>query len=107
ALVFGDMDDPTSRLARELANVPAKIRRPEQRTRPKAFYLGAHPDTLDPLAPKKLPIYMWSDRASSGERRPATNGSPTHAERHTAVVSYDIPKPTPWQWKVSSYIWTK
>src|SRR4051812_6899233 len=61
ALVFGDMDDPTSRVSRELAANPAKVRRPEQRTKPKAFYLGAHPDTLDPLAPVHNDLYAWSD----------------------------------------------
>ena len=100
ALVFGDLDDPTSRVAKELANVPAKVRRPEQRTKPKAFYLGAHPDTLDPLASKQLPIYMWSDRTPPTGQRSAVGGQ-------QSVVSYDIPKPAPWQWKVSSYIWTK
>ena len=99
ALVFGDMDDPASKVSRELASVPAKVRRPEQRTKPKAFYLGAHPDTLDPLAVTHGPTYAWSEN-----RGPTP---PTRKLVNSSTVSYDIPKSRPWGWKVSAYIWTK
>ncbi len=109
ALVFGDRDDPTSRVSRELASQAVAVRRPEQRTRPKAYYIGAHPDTLDPLAPSRAQIYAWSDHI--GGQWPGTNGKragrPSAISHQPSAVSYDIPKPRPWGWKVSTYIWTK
>jgi len=107
ALVFGDMDDPTSRVSREIAAKKVTVRRPEQRTRPKAFYIGAHEAALDPLAAEHEEIYMWSD---TGDRRPETGAvrSPVSGIRSPVPrVSYDIPRQRTWGWKVSSYIWTK
>jgi Fe-S-cluster-containing dehydrogenase component/formate-dependent nitrite reductase membrane component NrfD len=120
ALIFGDMDDPSSRVARELATQKVTVRRPEQRTRPKAFYIGAHEATLDPLAAEHESMYMWAD-APKGSR---TDGKERRADRETgrragtrdagrgnghppARVAYDIPRQRAWGWKVSSYIWTK
>jgi Fe-S-cluster-containing dehydrogenase component/formate-dependent nitrite reductase membrane component NrfD len=107
ALVFGDMDDPTSRVSRELAANPAKVRRPEQRTKPKAFYLGAHPDTLDPLAPVHNDLYAWSDNRRPDGRTVRRSPLPLNTDARPSTVAYDIPKSKPWGWKVSSYIWTK
>jgi Fe-S-cluster-containing dehydrogenase component/formate-dependent nitrite reductase membrane component NrfD len=101
ALLFGDLDDPTSKVSRALGAQPVSVRRPEQGTRPKAFYVGAHQAALDPLGASHETMYMWSDR-------PRGNGR--HSKRSlplAARVSYDIPKPKPWGWKVSLYIWTK
>jgi len=110
ALVFGDMDDPSSRVARELKAHPVAVRRPEQRTRPKAFYIGAHAAALDPLAARHEAMYMWADRPGNG----GGNGSGGHSTRPLptsdalpARVAYDIPRQRTWGWRVSSYIWTK
>ncbi len=62
ALVFGDLDDPASRVNRVIGAHPVTVRRPEQGTKPKAFYVGAHQATLDPLAATHDESYMWSDR---------------------------------------------
>ena len=107
ALVFGDIDEPRSAVAQALKTNKVAVRRPEQRTRPKAFYIGAHEDALDPLAAKHESMYAWSDREPGAGSRTTGgrggNGSPLPA----SVVAYDIPKAKPWGWKVSSYIWTK
>ena len=104
ALLFGDLDDPTSKVSRARAANPVTVRRPEQRTRPKAFYIGANEATLDPLAAEHGPTYMWSDRGNNGRAERSTGGQP---HRPTAVVSYDIPRQRAWGAMVSSYIWTK
>jgi len=88
-------------VSRELKAKKVAVRRPEQQTRPKAFYIGAHEATLDPLAADHEAMYMWSDRPVGA--RPTTHG----ARRMPARVAYDIPRQTTWGWKVSSYIWTK
>src|SRR5260221_1272218 len=101
ALIFGDMDDASSKVARTLKEQKVTVRRPEQRTRPKAFYVGAHEAALDPLAAEHTGMYAWADghRESNGKRadRPA----------RPAVVAYDVPRQRTWGLKVAAYIWTK
>lgn len=50
AIIAGDLDDPQSRISRLRAEHPTSVRRPEQGTSPKLFYIDAHQVTLDPLA---------------------------------------------------------
>jgi Fe-S-cluster-containing dehydrogenase component/formate-dependent nitrite reductase membrane component NrfD len=107
ALVFGDLDDPTSAARRRLDGRPVAVRRPEQRTKPKAFYLGAHEATLDPLAADHGPMYAWADRTGEGSAAPRQRDTARRPAGPPARVSYDIPKSRPWGWRVSSYIWTK
>ena len=66
SLVFGDLDDPASRASRLVSNRPTTVRRAEQGTQPKAFYLGASEAALDPLVPVHETGYMWSDRRTGG-----------------------------------------
>jgi Fe-S-cluster-containing dehydrogenase component/formate-dependent nitrite reductase membrane component NrfD len=75
SLVFGDLDDPDSRVSHLTARRPTTVRRPEQGTNPKAFYLGGSEAALDPLVPVHEERYMWSDRRHGG------------AKDHTAEVS--------------------
>ncbi len=75
SLIFGDLDDPGSRASRLVSSRPTTVRRPEQGTGPKAFYLGASDAALDPLVPVHGASYMWSDRRSGG------------AKDHTAEVA--------------------
>ena len=42
ALLFGDLEDPTSKVSRALEEHRVTVRRPEQGTQPHAFYIGAH-----------------------------------------------------------------
>ena len=120
ALLFGDMDDPTSRVSRELEERQVAVRRPEQRTRPKAFYIGAHEATLDPLAAEHGATYVWADRGNGGPgdrgngRPRGTAGRdypgssvPESTRPSVPRVSYDVPRQRAWGWKVSTYIWTK
>ena len=46
AIVPGDLDDPHSPIARLVASQQAQVRKPEQGTRPKLFYLGAESAAL-------------------------------------------------------------
>ncbi len=68
SLVFGDLDDPASRASRLVSSRPTTVRRPEQGTRPKAFYLGASDAALDPLVPVHEGSYMWSERRTGGAK---------------------------------------
>ncbi|MEW5991839.1 MAG: 4Fe-4S dicluster domain-containing protein [Chloroflexota bacterium] len=68
SLVFGDIENPASRAAQILASRPTTVRRPEQGTRPQAFYVGASAVALDPLAPAHGDRYMWADRRTGGAK---------------------------------------
>jgi Fe-S-cluster-containing dehydrogenase component/formate-dependent nitrite reductase membrane component NrfD len=68
SLIFGDLDDPASRASRLVSSRPTTVRRPEQGTGPKAFYLGASDAALDPMVPVHPPAYMWSDRRTGGAK---------------------------------------
>lgn len=75
SLTFGDLDDPGSRASQLVSSRATTVRRPEQGTRPKAFYLGASDAALDPLVPVHEASYMWSDRRQGG------------AKDHTAAIA--------------------
>lgn len=106
ALLFGDLEDPTSKVSRALAERSVAVRRPEQGTRPQAYYIGAHPATLDPLAARHDASYMWSERGPDDHRELIQLARQATA-REPARVAYDVPRQRVWGWPVSSYIWTK
>ena len=110
AIVAGDLDDAASAVARLLAREEVQVRKPEQGTRPKVFYLGADSAALTPSLQAPGERYMWAQRpddeaslvrmVASLERRDGD------AARARAV--YDVPHMVrPWGWKVSTYLWTK
>ncbi|HTF55780.1 MAG TPA: 4Fe-4S dicluster domain-containing protein [Planctomycetota bacterium] len=96
AIVVGDLDDPESSLAKLAAN-GGVVRKPELGTRPKTFYLGADPASLDPLIERDRGPYPFS-----GPGPAPPEGDPADVRE-----IYDVPHPAPWGWKVWSYLWTK
>jgi Fe-S-cluster-containing dehydrogenase component/formate-dependent nitrite reductase membrane component NrfD len=107
ALLFGDMEDPTSKVSRALEEHQVSVRRPEQGTRPHAFYIGAHDATLEPLAARHDATYMWSERGANDRRERTPLPIYTEKPAPPARVAYDVPRQRTWGWPVSSYIWTK
>jgi Fe-S-cluster-containing dehydrogenase component/formate-dependent nitrite reductase membrane component NrfD len=112
AIIAGDLDEPTSTIARLVATEQVQVRKPEQGTRPKVFYVGADAGALTPSLQRPVETYMWSQRPA-GELSlvdmvaslPATGG-----DGDAALVRpvYDVPHlPRPWGWRVSTYLWTK
>jgi Fe-S-cluster-containing dehydrogenase component/formate-dependent nitrite reductase membrane component NrfD len=125
AIIAGDMQDPSSEIARILAREPVRTRKPEQGTKPNVYYLGAEEAAINPeLAEEELPhMTLWStllkpghsdERAIDPARslRPLTTAQPPTASAPSppgrARVVYDVPKNTaPWGWRVSTYLATK
>jgi Fe-S-cluster-containing dehydrogenase component len=108
AILVGDMNDTTSRVAQYVNREPVQVRRPEKETRPKLFYKGAHQATLDPLAARRPEgdLFMWAEQKQGAEI--INSGSPTLANSSAAaLLSYDVPHSIPWDWRVSLYTWTK
>lgn len=110
AIVAGDLDDPGSRLARLVATEPVQVRKPEQGTRPKVFYVGADAAVLTPALQESAASYLWAERPRA-ERAllmlatAASGSGPDGAQGRTV---YDAPRMVrPWGAKVAAYLWTK
>ena len=84
AIVAGDLDDPGSEISRLLAEHKVTVRKPEQGTAPKLFYVGGEDAALHPTAAARTPeTFAWADvlplhdDAEDAPERPAPTGPPT------------------------------
>jgi Fe-S-cluster-containing dehydrogenase component/formate-dependent nitrite reductase membrane component NrfD len=108
AIIVGDLDDPSSPVARIVQRDVVAVRRPEKETYPKVFYKGAHAATLDPLGARRPGggLYLWSEQPRGPGAVPS--GHPGHANSSAgALLAYDVAHRAPWDWRVSLYTWTK
>jgi Fe-S-cluster-containing dehydrogenase component/formate-dependent nitrite reductase membrane component NrfD len=108
AILVGDLNDPTSKVAQIINRGSVQVRRPEKETRPGVFYKGAHQATLDPLAARSPegPVYMWSEKETGPMI--VESGHPNFANSSAAaLLAYDVTHRAPWDWRVSLYTWTK
>jgi Fe-S-cluster-containing dehydrogenase component/formate-dependent nitrite reductase membrane component NrfD len=74
AIISGDMNDPDSEISRLLAQQDTVVRKPEQGTAPKLFYIEGSAVSLHPTAVERTPeTFMWADviplHAEEGETR--------------------------------------
>ena len=82
SIIAGDLDDPQSEVSRLVAREAVSVRKPEQGTAPKLFYIDADDVTLTPTAPSLKNTMMWADVRSDqavammadGGRRTADGG---------------------------------
>ena len=110
AILIGDLNDPSTRVARAAFRDVVAVRRPEKETRPKLFYKGAHQATLDPLAARRpaAGLFMWSEQGTRPDGPSIASGHPGGANSSAAaLLSWDVPHAVPWDWKVSLYTFTK
>lgn len=108
AILVGDLNDPTSGVARLVDRESVTVRRPEKGTRPKLFYKGASQVTLDPIAASRPGggLFMWSEQDIGTQK--VVSGHPGEKNSAAAaIVSYDVRHGAPWDWRVSLYTWTK
>jgi Fe-S-cluster-containing dehydrogenase component/formate-dependent nitrite reductase membrane component NrfD len=77
SILAGDLDDPASEISRVLAKNAVTVRKPEQGTAPKLFYIEGHAASMHPTATERTPSGMiWSDVV------------PLHGEPGTAEDAY-------------------
>jgi Fe-S-cluster-containing dehydrogenase component/formate-dependent nitrite reductase membrane component NrfD len=126
AIITGDLDDPTSEIARLLDRHPTQVRKPEKGTRPKLFYLEGEVAALVPTQTDAHGRSMWSRGAyltTDGQAVEPSPGSPSGGgeaapPRRVALPLaappspprrvYDVrPRAPAWGWKVAGYTWTK
>ncbi len=72
AIISGDLDDPHSNISRLVAQEPVSVRKPEQGTAPKLFYIDATGYTLNPTATHSPTTYSWADVVSDQAKAMAT-----------------------------------
>ncbi|MSR35362.1 MAG: 4Fe-4S ferredoxin [Gemmatimonadetes bacterium] len=72
AIISGDLDDPISEISRMLAQYQTTVRKPEQGTAPKLFYVDGEETSLHPSATDRAPVgFAWTDVLSlHGEHHP-------------------------------------
>ncbi|MEF3275029.1 MAG: polysulfide reductase NrfD [Chloroflexus sp.] len=88
AIISGDLDDPNSLISQLIAREPVAVRKPEQGTAPKLFYIDADQTTLTPTAAPVGATFMWADVVSeqlkghhngNGHAKPAREVIPLRA----------------------------
>lgn len=74
AIIAGDLDDPLSEISKMLAENQVTVRKPEQGTAPKLFYVEGEEANLTPTAVERTPeTFAWADVVPlhSGDGHPA------------------------------------
>lgn len=116
ALIFGDLDDPLSRVSQLIGHEKTHVRKPEKNTDPKAFYIGADEAVLNPDIQQhdESGMYMWSNQRTEKHGATLDNNKPSGISLAAALnavtgakVAYDVHHGIPWAQYVSLYLWTK
>jgi formate-dependent nitrite reductase membrane component NrfD/ferredoxin len=68
AIISGDLDDPDSTISRLIAREPVSVRKPEQGTAPKLFYIDVAEVTLTPTVAHMHETFFWADVATDQAR---------------------------------------
>ena len=133
AIIAGDLDDPNSEISRLVSREQSSVRKPEQGTKPKVYYLGADDAALTPGVAERAGDYMWAQRPTESannlalskplisvqEAPEVTRESPRDITLEPRGLEsgkgriarirevYDVYHAQPWGRKVSGYLWTK
>lgn len=125
AILAGDIDDPDTEIAKVLQRAKVSVRKPEQGTAPKVFYIDGSAVNLVPTATERAPNTfafadvkgLDGDTPGEGAPRPAQTSQglpasgPIHMggtkASHMVQVGYNAQHEIPWHWPVPAYLVTK
>jgi len=137
AILAGDLNDPASEISRKLSTAQATVRKPEQGTGPKLFYINGNDWSLHPTASPTNESYVWADKiteqnvsayelpvfpastktSKSGTpiRTPQEQGRPLNGPiqiggrvaEHMVQTAYNAQHKIQWHWELPAYIVTK
>lgn len=98
--IFGDLDDPDSRVARIVAREAFTVRKPEKGTGPKVFYLGADDSAIQP----EIAARPFMFREGQVHLRPLGAPEPDPTRPGDPRVDYDMPHKKPWGMDLILYL---
>jgi len=107
AIIAGDLDACDGEIAQLLAREPVRVRKPEQGTRPKLYYIDADESAIVPTAARHESIYMWAQRNENVHGGGAIYPPDSPLLQKNALAAYDVSHARPWGWQVPAYCWTK
>ena len=107
AIIAGDLDACDGEIAQLLAREPVRVRKPEQGTRPKLYYIDGDESAIVPTAARHESIYMWSQRNENIHGGGALYPPDSPLLQKDALAAYDVSHARPWGWQVPAYCWTK
>jgi Fe-S-cluster-containing dehydrogenase component/formate-dependent nitrite reductase membrane component NrfD len=107
AIVAGDLDDSASEIAQLVGREPVRVRKPEQGTRPKLYYVDADESAIVPTAARHEVFYMWAQRNPSLPGGGAAYMPDSPFLQKNALAAYDVAHARPWDWLVPFYCWLK
>ena len=118
AILAGDLDDPGSEVERAVATERVAVRKPEQGTRPKLFYIEAEESALLPMLAAQDQGHLWAEQPAEGAggvddwRGPIQigEGRMAGALLNSAAApreTYNVPHRVPWHWQVPAYLVSK
>src|SRR6266508_3451603 len=137
AILAGDLNDSASEISRKLSTAQATVRKPEQGTGPKLFYVNGNDWSLHPSAASASDSFMWADKVTeqntstyelpvfpaltktskSGTplRNPQEQGRPMNGPiqfggrvaEQMVQTAYNAQHKIQWHWELPSYIVTK
>jgi len=115
AILSGDLDDPNSEIARAIATQQVRVRKPEQGTKPKLFYIDAEEASIVPMLARQDTGMLWASLPQNGYsdwRGPIQvgEGKMAGALLNSAAApreTYNVPHRIPWHWPVPAYLVTK
>jgi len=94
AIMAGDLDDPNSEIAKAVAKNKVTVRKPEQGTAPKLFYIGGDDVAMHPTATDRTPdSFAWADVLDLHHGTPSggdghSGGDGSHGSRNAPEIPY-------------------
>src|SRR5260221_848119 len=107
AIIAGDLSDPASEVAQLVAREPVRVRKPEQGTQPKLYYIDGDESAIVPTAARHEANYMWAQRDAAVLGGGAAYPADHPLLQKDALAAYDVSHARPWGWQVPAYCWTK
>lgn len=109
AIIAGDLDNPRSKISNLLKTERGTVRKPEQGTHPKLYYIDADKSALRPELQHRTTAYLWSELGTKGDLPQGIDLQEFIARQQQSMArtAYDVPHEQPWGWRVSAYLWTK
>jgi Fe-S-cluster-containing dehydrogenase component/formate-dependent nitrite reductase membrane component NrfD len=107
AIIPGDLDDPTSRIAQIVATQDVVSRKPHKGTQPKLFYTGIESDFLQPAMMEGQASHVFAGHNPAANAYSLEHSRDSAAAPSRARVVYDVAHPQPWGVIPAFYLWTK